>query len=541
MNSPITRREFLTYAIGSGALLTSGCRSLVSTFSDSEILADAGPIDFRLLKDFSGFGGDDPVRAHAMLRDTKVLPKPTFREERRVVVIGGGLSGLFSTYLLRDLDPLVLEHASRFGGNAKAERLKGGIGALGSAYCGLPDRGSPLEKIFKELDLLRTLEVRRNADPLVVGGRWTSDFWNPSETTRSAKQRRRFYEYLEAVCNERDGLRYPEMPSRDPEMRAYHAELDHQSLREYFNTRPFGPLGTELSLFLESYSRSALGGAAHEISAAAGLAFLAAETGPICIGRGGNAEIAQRLFGSLSETLSARSLRASTSVLNVAIDGEAVEVLHQNARGEVGVVRARSVIMAIPKFIAARVLEDLEPSRRERFNSIEYRPYVVANVQLDQPIARRGYDIHLLNATHVEKKTALNQVTATDMIFSGENGTLLTLYCPLPERSLRAALLAPTAEEDLRTQVESQMHREILAVLGIPEAQIRSIRLVRWGHGIPLAKKGTYRGDTVEKLSEPIQNQIFFVAQDNWLLPAFESGALEAIHWTAQVRRQIDT
>jgi len=83
------------------------------------------------------------------------IPQP--EESVDVAVVGGGLSGLSTAYLLRRYAPVVLELHDRFGGNAMGESWDGIPLSLGSAYVITPDSWPP--------------------DPVELGGRIHDDFW----------------------------------------------------------------------------------------------------------------------------------------------------------------------------------------------------------------------------------------------------------------------------------------------------------------------------------------------------------------------------
>jgi Glycosyl transferase family 4/NAD(P)-binding Rossmann-like domain len=100
-------------------------------WTETDYLSLISPIN-RTLNDYAQplFSGDDFSRPHQVLWDKssyiKViggLPKPKRKED--LVIIGGGMSGLMSAYLLRDKKPVILEQARRFGGNAKGEAWNG--------------------------------------------------------------------------------------------------------------------------------------------------------------------------------------------------------------------------------------------------------------------------------------------------------------------------------------------------------------------------------------------------------------------------------
>ena len=82
------------------------------------------------------FSGDDNTRPHKILWDLKhFLASKSIEgdEEAPLAVIGGGMSGLFTTFQFRKHKPVLLEQAVRFGGNAKGQTWRGMAYSLGSA------------------------------------------------------------------------------------------------------------------------------------------------------------------------------------------------------------------------------------------------------------------------------------------------------------------------------------------------------------------------------------------------------------------------
>ncbi len=72
-------------------------------------------------------------------------PPPT--ESVDIAIVGGGISGLATAYLLREHRPVLLELHGRLGGAAQGERWQGNHYSLGSAYFITPDEGSFLERL----------------------------------------------------------------------------------------------------------------------------------------------------------------------------------------------------------------------------------------------------------------------------------------------------------------------------------------------------------------------------------------------------------
>ena len=121
-------------------------------------LRASSPID-RTLGDATPreFFGDRNQRPHGALWDLKTYfathKVEGSDEEAAVVVVGGGVSGLFTSYALRKHKPILLEQAARFGGNAKGQSWRGVDYSIGTAYIDQPHEGAPMHGLFHELGL----------------------------------------------------------------------------------------------------------------------------------------------------------------------------------------------------------------------------------------------------------------------------------------------------------------------------------------------------------------------------------------------------
>jgi hypothetical protein len=125
----LTRRDFLKAAgIGAVALATGWVPGKNEVPIGKPTLAPADDDPIATLADGPAarqFFGDEVQRFHAILWDKANtisarggLPKSP-SEKARVCIIGGGLAGLSTAWLLKQYQPVVLEGATRLGGNAK--------------------------------------------------------------------------------------------------------------------------------------------------------------------------------------------------------------------------------------------------------------------------------------------------------------------------------------------------------------------------------------------------------------------------------------
>ena len=91
-----------------------------------------------------------------------------------LVVVGGGMSGLVTSYLLRDYRPILLEQAQRLGGNSQGQSWRGMDYAIGAAYFTEPDMESPLGKLVTELGLPALWTMEQGEDPVALSGKITA-------------------------------------------------------------------------------------------------------------------------------------------------------------------------------------------------------------------------------------------------------------------------------------------------------------------------------------------------------------------------------
>jgi len=582
------RREFVKL-VGSGmaAVYLTGCVSALKKADkkgansyDSEYLRERGPFhrDFPgIQSEPSDFSGDQPSRPHHVLWDKKSfiasqthlvkgqLPPP--EEKVEVVVVGGGMSGLISTYFLRDKNIVLLEQASRLGGNAKGESWNGIDYSIGAAYTDIPEPDSPIAQLWKELGIDHKYRIWKGADPLYIGEKLYPDCWKEGTLPGTQKQFVRLGQLFEDVLNSRNGYTYPEIPAISAEDRKKVNELDQISIRAFLEKQIGEPLLPEVEEYIEHYFWTASAGSASEISAAAGLNFFAGDFDKIAVFPGGNAAIAEALVEKLAEKLmrgegSAQGnldqrLRTSSLVFDVKTDSEGVLVSYLDPNEQIRTIRARTAILACPKFVVAKLMDELEPERLAAIHSLKYRAYLVANALVDQDVRELFYDAFFMKSNpgnlgksiqeraHHQKVTDAvlgsyaqrNPDSHSYWTESKKGSSVLTLSRSMPYDGGRAEIYQKSAYEQYRKEFEDQLVHEILPQLGIREKSLKGLRLTRWGHPLPLSAVGNIASGKVDWLRKPFEGKVFFAEQDNWTLPCFETAFHEALTWTTEVRK----
>jgi protoporphyrinogen oxidase len=559
MSSGITRRETLRiFRDASLTLYLAGCslprgqgEAMQGVRAGSPDISDwlqqNSPIN-RLLPRIAPavFSGDAPHRAHQLIRDRTAPLGDQVASSRRcsLAIVGGGLSGLTTAYLLRDKQPLLLEQAARFGGNSKGESWQGIDYSIGAAYFLKPESSLPYYPMLKELGVLELANTPHEAAPVELRGSLVEDWWSngyPGETQEGRQQRTTLKSYFETTFAA-ETAPYPDIPMVGGEASELVLALDGESFLAHLERKVGGPLVPVIRTALEHYCWSSMGASMSEVSAAAAMNFYCAEFGELEVCPGGNAAVAERILEALASELPAENLRASSSVLKVSASGQGVELLWADEQGDLHTATADAAVLACPKFIVKRILSDIEPERLEAMESLSYRAYLVANVCLDEHCARQLYDMYLLGSGSSRDAAADSfRQQATDVIFANfgqsEKGQcVLTLYRPLPFEGGRGLILADERFAHYRQEFREQVSKQVLPLLGLSPENIKDIRIARWGHPLPVARQGFYRERVYEKLRAPHRGRVFFVQQDNWALPAFETALTEAFHFHEQIR-----
>jgi len=468
---------------------------------------------------------------------------PRASERVRVAVIGGGLSGLSTAYLLRRFDPVVFELRERFGGSAMGEVWENEPYTLGGAYVITPDPGSDLHTFYHRLGLHQHLRV--DEDPLTVelNGKVLGDFlkgagFKPEELPALEA----YLGVVDRMANET----YPDVPFAEPWMLA----LDQKTFKQDIEDQMGLPVPPLLAAAIQAYCYSSFGGGWEELSAASGWNFLAAEEFGRWVFPGGNAYMADRLWEELARLdrrtpagCAPRHVRGGCRAVDVRMaPGGLVQVTYKDRDGRFRAIEAERVVVACSKHIAKYILHDLErldPAKRAAMD-IEYRAYVVANVLLDRVVERDFYDIFLLrdgNFPH-DVGEATEYFHATDVLDGSFTPThlppapgvrgVLTFYWPLSYPTGRFELILHEPFQRFAEALTAQLREETLPTLGVPESAVREIRLTRWGHAMPLAEPGFIASGKPLELLRPFEGRVYFVNQDNWALPAVENCLFDA-------------
>jgi glycine/D-amino acid oxidase-like deaminating enzyme len=457
-----------------------------------------------------------------------------------IAIVGGGLSGLTTAYLLRHRHPVLFELHSRFGGVAKGETWMDTSYSMGSAYFIQPDKDSLLERFYRELELDRVYRFSGGGeDPVEIGGSIYPEFWSGAGMT--ADDQEAFIRYARVVQHYAEES-YPDIPFVEGRDNSWILALDKKSLRQDIEERVGLPIPRLLAAGIQGYCYSSFNSSWEAISAAAGWNFIAAEEFGRWVCPGGNAYVADTLWQRLVRAYSnghLDRLRAGTRVVEVRVDDDDhMRVVYLTPDGEFRSLRARRVVMACSKHICKHVmtnLQQLDPPKYEAMQQVHTNSYVVVNVLLKKPVALDFYDLFLIGQGGfplTEPQVSLHHrvidvVSGHYASATAKERGVLTMYWPLPFAEGLFHLLVDDAWQTFAERLIPELERA-LAVLSIDRSAVQQVRMTRWGHAMPGARVGFLSDGTVPQLRRTFREKVYFVNQDNWALPAFETCLLEA-------------
>jgi len=487
--------------MGPGAAVTSSMR-----WRRRDVLGAAGAMALAGCRDQpaieGGFVGTSPERGH-VLRDSPPRT-PSVTRRTRVLIAGGGVAGLAAARALRlgGLDDFVLlELEDTAGGNARAGHMGGLACPLGAHYLPLPgDDAHEVQDLLEELGLRQRVAGRWTFDErhlchspqerLFFNGHWQEGLLPLADVgPATLAQYRRF---AAAVRQARADARYAMPTLRAPITPATQA-LAAQTFASWLDVHDL--TDPHLRWYLDYACRDDYGAGTARVSAWAGLHYFAsrhgfvapgeagAEAEPVLTWPEGNAWLTQRLAAPCGDRLlTARTvLRIEEHKHGVAVDAL------DPATGRVERWLAERCVVALPVFVAARVLQPAPDFVKQAARRLQHAPWLVANLQLRAPLADRpgappSWDNVVYGAA------GLGYVDAGHQSLNPRRGaTVLTWYLPLGED-------APAGRRALLERPWTHWRDQVLAELAVPHPdlreQLRRLDVTRYGHAMAMPMPG---------------------------------------------------
>jgi predicted NAD/FAD-binding protein len=500
-----------------------------------------------------GFVGAAVERGHLLQRKSGTFPVPTATFKTRVLIAGGGVAGLAAARALRlrgidDMALLELEDAA--GGNSRGGAVSGIACPLGAHYLPVPG-----EHARDVQHLLEELGVRQR-----VAGRWAYD----ERMLCHSPQERLFMGVAGPMSDNaapgewQDGLLpQPGMAGVDASAMGDYQRFAQQvraASQTGFFTIPVSnsPVAQNLLAwdamtfeawlnqhqlhspalrwYLDYCCRDDYGAGISAVSAWAGLHYFASRHGFSAPGGDallekdkdkdagvltwpeGNGWLTARMAAPLGERL-----HTGRVVLRVEAGkhGVAVDALN-TATSRFERWQADHCILALPMFVAARVVQNPPAALLLAAQSLRYAPWLVANVHLrtsllDRPGAAPSWDnvVYTPGATNVTIATSGQSLGYVDARHQSldrvPDATVLTHY--------RAFGIDPAQRQQLYEQPWTHWRDTVLAELSLPHpdlpGKVSRIDVMRYGHAMSVPVPGTRANAALRALQQSVERLQF--------------------------------
>ncbi len=359
-----------------------------------------------------GFTGIAHERGH-LLRERKAWPAPAKVHKTRVIIAGGGVAGLAAAWALRLKgmnDFTLLELEDQAGGNSRGGVVGGIACPLGAHYLPVPgDAAVDVQNLLEELGLRKRVAGRWVYDErhlchspqerLFFNGEWQEGLLPLQGVGRDTLAQYQQFAVLVARARQSATWSIPAShTSPSPFMESLAAITFARFLAQNGLTDP------HLRWYLDYCCNDDYGAGVATVSAWAGLHYFASRHGfsaPRHEGGDATEQAADRegvltwpegngwLTRQLALPLKER-LHTGWVVVRIATGKQGVEVDAFNpATQTIERWLAERCIVALPIFVAARVVENPSEFLRQAAARIRYAPWLVVNIHLKSPLQDR--------------------------------------------------------------------------------------------------------------------------------------------------------
>ena len=462
-----------------------------------------------------GFTGIDHARGH-LLRERKAWPAPTQIHKTRFVIAGGGVAGLAAARALRlknQQDFVLLELENQAGGNSRGGGVNGIACPLGAHYLPVPgDAAVDVQNLLEELGLRKRVAGRWVYDErhlchspqerLFFNGEWQEGLLPLHGVGRETLTQYQRFAALVAQARQSGVWSVPaSRGSPSPFMESLAAVTFERYLAQHGLTDP------HLRWYLDYCCNDDYGAGAATVSAWAGLHYFASRHGfsaprleaadtiehadreGVLTWPEGNGWLTRQLALPLKERLHTGWL-----VVRIAAGKHGVEVDALNSATQtVERWQAERCIVALPVFVAARVVENPPEFLRQAAARTRYAPWLVANIHIktslqDRPGAPPSWDnvIHDAATPHAHG-ASLGYVDAMHQSLQSVPGaTVLTHYRALGDVPQGRKLLMDKPWTEWRDVILADLSRAHPDIA----AKAARIDITRYGHAMAIPMPG---------------------------------------------------
>ncbi|HEY9678252.1 MAG TPA: FAD-dependent oxidoreductase [Drouetiella sp.] len=505
MSSRISRATFLKGLAGCGAAALGGVAYL-------EWMHPNPKFPCRML-------GPSKEIGH-LLRDSKGLGenvKLTDSSHAKVVIVGGGMSGLSAAWWLKRNhvdDFVLLDLESNVGGNSSSGSNDYGSYPWGAHYVPIANPESEyVRELFKELGIITGIKADGLAsyDELMLchepqerlfkdgsfhEGLVPKRGLQPDENAEMARFFKMVVDFRNATGGDgKVAFAIPlDLSSNDPQFR----KLDQITMAQWLSDNGFK--SKPLRWYVNYCCRDDYGSTVENVSAWAGIHYFAGRRGvsansepnAVVTWPQGNGYLVERLKNPLAKHIQTDSMVAQIK------DSEngLVTIVRDSKSKQFRSIISEYVIFAAPRFVAAHVIKDMSQNSNIA-KQLSYAPWMVANISIRSLPDTKGLAPAWDNVSYYSDSLGYVMANHQD-ISTRSKPSVITYYYPLSAnqpKTSRQELYSSTPEHwsELIVRDLEKVHPTIAR-------EILSMDLWPWGHGMIRPSVGFVWGDTRQQM-----------------------------------------
>lgn len=408
------------------------------------------------------------------------------KESCEVVVLGGGVAGLFAARALRGRDVVLLEAEDRPGGRVLSARRGDYWVNLGAQFA---EGHGPLIEAVNELNVPRGSLAGTSA-----AFAWNDKVISSHNPAAFVLQTR--MSIAGRIDLARLGLRLKKAYKRLAENSD---RADARAYRDWLDDRPASVMADqirtdEVRRIFTGWVRHWVGCEPDEMAAGQFVLYMgsamikAAEVPEFSLPVGGNEEIVKALVGSLGSVV-----RLGSRVTDVTWDDSGVEVQYEDASGT-RTIAAQQAVVATETDTAVSMLRDLDDARRESLSAIRYGRYMLAGVFTNEVGPQPWDDLYAIATPGLSFQVIYNHAAALRRSGPRKPGGALVCYAG----GVLADELFARTDDDIKDVFARDLAR-LYPVLG---RSIEEMILYRRYKTVPYWQPGGRQG--MRQLREPI-------------------------------------